>query len=170
MPLPWWASGRYSGELRGLLLDLRRRPNPEAMAALVGTIAPALSGWRQRPWLVPIPSWKRRGNPLPPLLCDQICRQLGWRHVPLLERAHPVLGQHHLNRRMRLANQAGAFRSVRGPLPGQAGRRPLLLVDDILTSGATACSAADCLEAAGWQVVGLVCLARTPGRGGMAVI
>jgi len=113
------------------------------MAALVGVLAEGQPSWRRRPLLVPVPSWKRQGNPLPTLLCRQ-------------------LGQHHLNRSMRLANQEGAFRCRRRPRPGEATARPILIVDDILTSGATACSAAEALESMGWPVVGLVCLARTP--------
>jgi predicted amidophosphoribosyltransferase len=35
-------------------------------------------------------------------------------------------------------------------------------VDDILTTGATACSAAEALQAAGHLVQGLLALARTP--------
>ena len=41
----------------------------------------------------------------------------------------------------------------------------MLIVDDILTSGATAESAALCLKQGGWRVRGLLCLARTPERG-----
>jgi predicted amidophosphoribosyltransferase len=40
----------------------------------------------------------------------------------------------------------------------------VLIVDDILTTGATATSAARCLAAAGWRVEGVLCLARTGAR------
>jgi predicted amidophosphoribosyltransferase len=40
----------------------------------------------------------------------------------------------------------------------------LLLVDDVLTTGSTALSAGAVLEAGGWHVLGMVCLARTPAR------
>ncbi len=132
------------------------------MGALVGVLAEALPPWRRRPLLVPVPSWKRHGNPLPGLICRQLGCQLGYRSAELLERSRPVLGQHHLNRAMRLANQEGAFRCRRGPRPGEALGRPILIVDDILTSGATGRNAALAMEPLGWQVVGLLCLARTP--------
>jgi len=45
-------------------------------------------------------------------------------------------------------------------------RRPVLIVDDILTTGATALNGALCLKAAGWPVLGIICLARTPPRAG----
>jgi predicted amidophosphoribosyltransferase len=69
-----------------------------------------------------------------------------------------------LGRKLRIANQAGAFRCLRPPGPGEARRRPVLIVDDILTTGATATSAARCLAAAGWRVEGVLCLARTGSR------
>lgn len=161
-PLLWWAAGSYEGELRRLLLGLRRQPREACVGALVQVLAEGLPRWRRRPLLVPVPSWKRRGNPLPSLICRQLGRQLGYRSADLLERSRPVLGQHHLKRAMRLANQEGAFRCRRGPRTGEALGRPILIVDDILTSGATGRSAALAMEPLGWQVVGLLCLARTP--------
>jgi len=172
-PLPWWGAGRYGGGLRHLLLDLRRRPRIEAVAALArGTrraLARTVDPRRlrtscERPLLVPIPSWKRRANPLPPLFCRALERGGDFRRLDLLERSRPVLGQHHLGRKLRIANQAGAFRCLRPPGPGEARRRPVLIVDDILTTGATASSAARCLAAAGWRVEGVLCLARTEAR------
>ncbi len=145
-----------------MLLRLRQRPEESRIAALVRVLAEGLPQWRRRPLLVPVPSWKRRGNPLPVLVCRQLGRQLGYRHDDLLERSRPVLGQHHLKRAMRLANQEGAFHCRRGPHPGEATGRPILIVDDILTSGATGCNAALALETLGWPVVGMLCLARTP--------
>lgn len=169
MPLPWWAAGRYEGELRRLLLTLRRHPSERSLAALLPGLVEGLPRWQAAPWLVPIPSWKRRGNPLPDLLVRQLGRQLGLARADLLERSRPVLGQHHLNRRMRLANQEGAFR-CRRPAATEARRQPLLIVDDILTTGATAVNACRSLEQAGWQVAGLVCLAKTTPRRGRVVI
>jgi predicted amidophosphoribosyltransferase len=171
--LPWWAAGLYAGSLRRLLLHLRRAPRGAALAALIRGVAADLPTGEGRLLLVPIPSWKRHANPLPPLLCRELAGQRGQHVANLLERSHPVLGQHHLRRELRHANQAGAFRCNRRPLPGEPARLQLLIVDDILTSGATACSAAGTLEEAGWPVAGLLCLARTPkgqARAAKAVI
>ena len=41
----------------------------------------------------------------------------------------------------------------------------MFLVNDILTTGATACAAAEALAAAGYAVQGLLALARTPTAG-----
>ena len=160
-PLPWWAAGFYADGLRSLLLDLRRRPRADTLDALIGAVRPPVAILQQGALLVPIPSWKRRGNPLPDLLCQRLRRLHGLRRADLLQHRHPVLGQHGLNRALRFHNLETAFQCLRPPLPGQGRRRPLLIVDDILTTGATACSAARALEGAGWQVAGMLCLART---------
>ncbi len=167
-PMPWWGAGHYEGPLRQLLLHLRRHPRPEAVAALGGGIARGLAvatESHERPLLVPIPSWKRQANPLPGLLCRALQRHPQLGRADLLERSRPVLGQHHLGRALRLANQVGAFRCLRPPAAGEAHRRPVLIVDDILTSGATVSSAAKALQQTGWRVRGVVCLARTPWSG-----
>lgn len=169
-PLPWWAAGSYEGELRRYLLNLRRDPRSQRLApllhALLGSLnqlqagGRAVSARRPPPVLVPVPSWKRRSNPLPPLLAQVLGRQLGWEQGRLLVRSRAVLGQHHLGRELRWQNQQGAFRCQQGP----AGRRrTVLLLDDILTTGATACAAAAALREGGWTVLGIACVARTPG-------
>jgi len=112
--------------------------------------------------LVPIPGWKRRPNPLPGLIADHLARGLGLRRHDLLARSHPVLGQHHLGRQLRQANQEGSFQLR--PEALQRRTVPVLLVDDILTTGATLRQAALQLEQAGWPVLGAACLARTPSR------
>lgn len=165
-PLRWWAAGTYGGALRRRLLRLRRRPDHQAMASLVIGLASALRSEpitaRRRVLLVPVASWKRQANPLPRLLASCLGRQLGWPVSDLLRRSRPVLGQHHLGRELRFANQAGAFRSAASARQ-QAGPRPVVLVvDDILTTGATALAAQDALRASGWRVAGLACLGRTP--------
>lgn len=163
-PMPWWAAGSYDGALRRRLLILRKQPRPPALMALLAGMQPALASRPKRPLLVPIPSWKKHPNPLPALLCRCFARRLGLARAELLARSHPVLGQHHLGRAARLANQRGSFVCLRPPRQGEARRRPLLLVDDILTSGATAEAAAVALREGGWRVEGLLCLARTPAR------
>jgi predicted amidophosphoribosyltransferase len=167
-PIHWWAAGMYSGRLRRQLLYLRTHPNPAMVAVLVQQLAAGLGAetWTRPPLLVPIPSWKRRANPLPGLLGRALSWQLGWRQVPLLQRSRAVLGQHHLGRELRWANQAGAFRcSASGQQKHPRDKPAVVLLDDILTTGATACAAADALRDQGWQVAGMACLARTPWQG-----
>jgi predicted amidophosphoribosyltransferase len=168
-PLPWWSSGTYSGVLRQTLLDQKcRRADPGVLRAL---LQPLLAGLRplqlprrgrQAVLLVPIPSWKRRPNPLPGLIADHLAAGLGLRRRDLLARSHPVLGQHHLGRQLRQANQEGSFQLQ--PVAHARRPAPVLLVDDILTTGSTLQHAALCLEKDGWPVLGAACLARTPNR------
>jgi len=164
VPLRWWAAGMYEGDVRRQLLQLRKDPRPPLVGVLVEHLAGALAAeaWEQAPLLVPIPSWKQRSNPLPGLLGRALSWRLGWRQSPLLERSRAVLGQHHLGRELRWANQAGAFRCAVPEGLRHRARPPVLLIDDILTTGATACAAASALGDQGWQVAGMACLARTP--------
>ena len=159
-PLRWHALGPYDGAFRRLLLKLKNRG--EAKRAI-----PALAALLQRQvrpakdvQLVPIPTWKRTEslrNPLPELIAQ------GLQHPvrPLLIRPRAGLSQHRLGRTMRQRNMRQAF-----AVHDAETDRPLWLVDDILTTGATAIAARDALMSAGHRVEGLLCLARTPRSGG----
>jgi predicted amidophosphoribosyltransferase len=171
-PLPWLGLGPYEGAYRLLLLSQRQRPKGTVLRGLARALAAEVPGGIGGSILVAIPSWKRQGNPLPDLVVQQLIAQqrqgppLGARTLPLLQRSRPTLGQHHLDRQLRLRNQEDAFRlqpGQRAALP-QLKRQPIWLVDDILTTGATALAAAAALEQAGLTVKGLLCLARTPFR------
>lgn len=166
-PLPWQALGAYDGAYRLLLLSQRRKPKGAVLRGLAQALAPQVSGGIRGTILVSVPSWKRQGNPLPGLVAQHLSSPpLGAQALPLLQRSRPTLGQHHLNRQLRLSNQLGAFRldpAQRASL-GHLKRQPIWLVDDILTTGATALAAAAALEQAGLAVQGLLCLARTPSR------
>ncbi len=166
-PLPWWAAGLYENQARHQLLRLRDHPTADGLEPWLTGLLPQLENIRTalapKGLVVPVPSWKRHANPLPALLAQGVSRRLGWKFQPtLLRRSRPVLGQHHLGRRLRLANQAGAFVAQPALRLRQGPRPPVLLIDDILTTGATACAAAEALRQAGWRVLGLACLARTP--------
>ncbi len=162
-PLPWWALASYEGPLRTLLLNQRRAADPIAVRTLARALRRRLPDTLAGAAVVALPSWKRRGNPLPAAIVDG----LELPAVRALRRSRPTLGQHHLDRQLRGRNQWGAFTTHGAPDPPERiGRhRPLLLVDDILTTGATAAAAARALRGVGLEVAGLVCLARTPFRG-----
>jgi len=166
LPFPWWSLGWYEGSLRKLLLGQRKTPEPSTLHGLAKALRLTMpAGLVDRAVLVAIPSWKRRGsNPLPGL----ICQGLGLAVIQPLRRQRPTLGQHHLNRALRARNQEGAFSCEPAASHAEARarrRQTVLLVDDILTTGATAGAAALALREGGFAVAGLLCLARTPAPG-----
>jgi predicted amidophosphoribosyltransferase len=161
-PLLWCALAPYAAELRSLLLRQRPTPDRAVLSLLAGRLHQCCASVLPGTWLVPLPSWKRSGNPLPALVAQALAEASGGRAelapAQLLWRSRPTLGQHHLGRSLRARNLRNAF----GAEPIRPGlSRPLWLVDDILTTGATACSAAHALQAAGHAVQGLLALART---------
>jgi ComF family protein len=115
--------------------------------------------------LAPVPMhwWRRlgRGFNSPDVLAHVLARAL---RVPcaqgLLIRGRNTVPQMRLKPRMRFRNLRGALRVRAGE--AVAGRR-VLLVDDILTTGATCSEAAKVLKAAGATWVGVAVLARAEG-------
>ena len=81
----------------------------------------------------------------------------------LLLRLRDAAAQSGLSRAQRLGNLHGVFALEPLLAPAVAGRR-VLLVDDVLTTGATLHAAALALQAAGALQVGALVLARTPAR------
>jgi ComF family protein len=79
--------------------------------------------------------------------------------VDLLTRTRATIPQEGMDRVARAANQAGAFAVTPRRLKGLDGRA-VLLIDDVLTSGATLSACADCLRGAGAVRVDVLALAR----------
>ena len=104
--------------------------------------------------LVPIPSSKaaqrRRGRSFVVDLVSQISQQTGVPMIDCLELSRKVLDQSGLHRDERVANLAGAF-SLKARVRGE-----LILVDDVVTTGATLREAARAVNSQGFQAVGSV--------------
>ena len=116
--------------------------------------------------VIPVPSQRsalhRRGFNPAAVLARRVAHSLGLSarlHIvvaqPRLEQAQKTLGRQARRQAMR-----GAF-SVRESLQGH----DVLLVDDVLTTGATAQAIAQALRKAGARRVDVYCLARTPKPG-----
>jgi predicted amidophosphoribosyltransferase len=120
-------------------------------------------------WLVPVPLASRRLHQRGYNQSAVIARALAadW-HLPLagtvLRRVRETPSQTELDPARRRANVAGAFSARKVPRSVKEGRGDaapaVILVDDVLTTGATLAAAAVALAAAGWSTVGAVTFAR----------
>jgi predicted amidophosphoribosyltransferase len=122
--------------------------------------------------LVPVPVHadraRRRGYDQAALIARAAGAALGMRCAPILERARATTAQFDLDRMTRATNVHGAFRlrpratAAAGPLPPAqplAGRW-IVLVDDVITTGATLSACAEPLIAAGAIGVSAITVAR----------
>lgn len=120
--------------------------------------------------IVPVPpSGSSRGYNLPTLLAQQLCQGLGLPLVTgLLRRKSGRRRQAGLSFAERLANAAGAFEATPGAAERLEGKR-VLLVDDVITTGATVAACTHALLSAGAESVFAVSLCvsenRSPLRG-----
>ncbi len=113
--------------------------------------------------LIPIPlSFKRlseRGFNQSLVLSQQLSRQKT--HTNSLLRMRNTLAQSSLPRNERLTNLKGAF-AVAPFMAAQLRGQRILLIDDVMTSGATLNAAAQVLKQAGAARVSALVFARTP--------
>lgn len=142
---------KYAGERR--LAD----PLGEALAARW-----AACGGRAD-LMVPLPVHasrrRQRGYDQAELLAVAAGRRLGLPVVAAVDRSRATEAQYRLDRGHRAANVAGAF-SVRPEAARRAAGRCVVLVDDVVTTGATLSSAADALLRAGAASVAAITVAR----------
>ena len=101
---------------------------------------------------------KRAGFDHAEALARAVAEQLGLPCEPLLERRGVSLKQHRLSRERRLKNVTGVFHAAK-PLRGGN----VLLVDDVVTTGASARECARVLKKAGAQKVFVLSLAHPEG-------
>lgn len=147
----------------GVTARVIRAIKEEGRTSLVGRLAPALAvavGAAGRGALVvPMPATlaarRRRGYALPTLLC----RSAGLAPRALLRTQGARADQRGLDRAERIRNVVGAFRAH----PDAQGR-DIVLVDDVITTGATLREAALTLRQAGARVVAAATVAATPAR------
>lgn len=114
--------------------------------------------------VVPVPSHisktLTRGYNPASYLAWQLAKKLQLPYQPLLH-SHPHSAQKSLNRAQRLRNLTGVF-FVEPPQKMQCKGQHIVLVDDVVTSCATAIAASDALLKAGALRVSVLAIARTP--------
>ncbi|MDR1243193.1 MAG: ComF family protein [Deltaproteobacteria bacterium] len=169
-PPPWnnfYFYGVYTGYLRELLHQVKFSQGLHQAGALGKLLAGrfpdgSTGSTSQYDCIIPVPLHKRglrrRGFNQSVLLAEPVSEKL---KVPIrrdiLAKSTDVGQQHGLSRSERFKNMQGAFTSAR------ADNLRILLLDDVLTTGATLRSAVLCLLRAGAERVDAAVLARTPG-------
>jgi predicted amidophosphoribosyltransferase len=159
-----WAPVGYSGAARDLVRALKFRGAirvADAMAAQI--VANAPHGWLDDATLVPVPLHPRRlrsrGSNQAALIAAGVGRRARLQVLDCLTRTGPETTQVGRHRAERRAGVAGAIEVHGGSIPTR-----VLLVDDVVTTGATLAACRAALAAAGSLEVSAVVFARTLGR------
>nr|WP_221442343.1 phosphoribosyltransferase family protein [Nocardiopsis algeriensis] len=165
---PVWAAGPYAGLYRKVLLAYKEG-GADALAAPLGRClaaayeASGLAG--PDTVLVPVPGRGPPHDPRAPVarLAAACPARGGGQVLPLLRHRGRARRQAGLDRAGRLANRRGAFTA--GRVPNGVAGAPVVVVDDVVTTGATVAEAARALGEAGLRVVGAVALTERAARG-----
>lgn len=154
---PVHAAAEYAGELRTALLSYKERGARSLATPLADYLVGAVDSARdaapdgQPPVLVPVPSSRaairQRGGDHLLRLARQVGRQLQLEVLPALRLTGPVQDSAGLSADQRVGNLRHRMRARPATGPDRA-----ILLDDILTTGATLTEAGRALRAAGWQV------------------
>lgn len=167
--LPVLVWGNYGGTLKRAIATLKYNNHPQLARPLgfwLGEVwlKSAMAQGRQKLTVVPIPlhrsKQQKRGFNQAALIAQSFCQFTGYSYKPYgLERVRETQAQFSLSRQERVDNLSEAF------VLGKSFRRhapvsPVLLVDDIYTTGATVKSATQTLQGQGIEVYGVVAIAR----------
>jgi ComF family protein len=160
-----YAYSAYEGVLRELIHLFkygRVRPLARVLSAYLSAALPREERFDM---VVPMPlywvrRW-RRGFNQSELLAREVAKWAGIPVVRAVRRARSTASQASLSRAERRRNVRGAFALRRG---AEVSGRRVLLVDDVLTTGATANACAETLKRAGARYVAVLAVARADHR------
>ncbi len=145
------------GVARHLVHKLKYGEQRRAAAPLAYFMAKALADERlaalESPLLIPVPLHRRRlrqrGFNQAALLAQAVSRTSGWPVVEALKRTRSTPTQTALDRTQRTRNLSGAFQIAPACDPPLFVEKSVVLVDDVVTTGATAHECASVLLKAG---------------------
>ncbi|MFD2471086.1 ComF family protein [Amycolatopsis silviterrae] len=165
---PAYALARYTGVAKRILIAYKERRRRDLAPFLgwvlaVGLMALPLGGLLGSPWcLVPAPSRRIasrvRGGPHVLRIAAETARWTGAYVAPalVLKGGRDAVG---LNRAERVANLAGRLRFAAAGRPPPGTR--VVVVDDVITTGATSAACVTALKNAGVPVVAVLALLAT---------
>lgn len=157
---------KYRSEVRSILLAYKENGEREAEKVLTEALLKARLGIGSdlKCKLVPIPSnpksIRRRGRDFMMDLCTQVSIKSGDKVTPILKVNRDVADQSKLDEKQRSQNLVGAFDCNLKYL-NLAQRSPVILVDDLLTTGATLREAVRALGQRGVVPIGAITAAHT---------
>jgi predicted amidophosphoribosyltransferase len=164
--IPVFALGEYAGGLKQLVLAFKDGGRSLLAPRIARGMAPAVRALvDHEPLLVPVPSRisarVRRGEDHTVLLASALARSTGGRTVPV----HARMGGGQRGRGARERRTRRIDLHVPSALR-DADAGPVVLVDDVVTTGATLRGMVEALDAHGVRTVGAVVVAasRIPGR------
>jgi len=170
--LPVWTVAPLEGSTHRAVVawkDGGRRDLDHFFSSAIARAAMALRadlGTLPRLLVVPVPSQRRsirrRGIDLPRILARSAAASL-----PVPTRAAALLRSD--GGRSRGSSSAARWDAARVRVSPRGAREPVMIVDDVITTGASIARAADALERAGFVPVAGLTLAATPPRGVRAI-
>jgi ComF family protein len=172
--LPVFVWGNYGGTLKQAIATLKYENKPQLSRPLGHWLgeawlkSPVANRWKKLT-VVPIPlnvkKQQERGFNQAELIGQSFCEYTGYKQQPLaLERIRNTEPQHNKNLQQRQQNLKDAF-VIGKSFANNPPTSPVLLVDDIYTSGATVQEATKILRQQGIQVYGVVAIASTRVKG-----
>lgn len=156
--------GNYEGPLGDAVLNAKTNRGVSTAWDLGQLLSNSLTNhWTTAPIVIDVPMhWTRRirrGMSSAAILAQSLAARRGWKHRQLLTCRRRLAKQSELSFTARKKNVHGAFR-VREQIPRD---QPILLVDDVMTTGSTLTEIGRSLRKAGATAIHVAVVARSTG-------